>query len=142
MLREVMLRMIKMLGRLQQGLGWNASNVGTSTTRRRLARRVLPLVHAGHFETELRRANCRHVTTRAATDYYNVKLIHIHLSKGGHPVPANLSINRCGGHGVPTLSGYELKRSATRARSAAIPNPNVTCSTVDILVPTPAREIR
>ena len=38
--------------------------------------------------------------------------------------------------------GYALKRSATRAKSAAIPSPNVTFSMVDILLPASPSEIR
>ena len=80
MLREVMLCVIEVLGGLQQRLRGNTAYVGTGATQCRLIRSVLPFINTGGLETQLRSANRRHITARAATNNHYVKLFHVFLS--------------------------------------------------------------
>ncbi len=71
---EMLVRVLKMLGRLQQRLGWDAANVGTGAARSGAAGGVLPLVDAGDLQTQLCGAYGGNVAAWAAADDDDVEL--------------------------------------------------------------------
>ena len=77
---KVMVGVVKVFARLQQGLGWNAAHIGTGTAGGRTTLVVFPLVDAGDVKAQLRRADGRNVSTRTATNDDHVKLFtHVAL---------------------------------------------------------------
>ena len=75
MLGEVMIGLVKMLGRLQERLARNAADVGAGTARCRTARGVLPLINAGNPHTQLRRTNGSDIAAGAGADDDHIKLL-------------------------------------------------------------------
>ena len=74
MLSKVVVGVVKVLARLQQGFRRNATYVGTGTARRRTALCVFPLIDTRHLKTKLRSTNGSDVTTRATANDYDVEL--------------------------------------------------------------------
>ena len=71
---EIVLRGVKMLGRLQQGFGRNAAHVQASAAQRGgIARFVFARVDAHGFEAQLRGADGCDVAARPCADNGNVK---------------------------------------------------------------------
>jgi hypothetical protein len=78
---KVMIGLIKVLRRLQQSFGWNATDVGASAARGGAPCCVFPFVHAGHLETQLGRAYGSDVSAWAATNDDHIKLFaHANVS--------------------------------------------------------------
>ena len=74
MFGKIVLRGVKMLGRLQQGFGWNAAHVQASAAQRGgIARFVFARINAHGFEAQLRGANGGDVATWPRADNGNVK---------------------------------------------------------------------
>jgi hypothetical protein len=69
----------KVLGRLQQRLRRNATNVGASASRRWAPRRVFPIVDARGCETKLGRANRGNVAAWSAANHDDVEGFRRHL---------------------------------------------------------------
>ena len=78
MLGKMLPGMVEMFARLQQGLRRDAADIGASATWRRATRSVLPLVDAGHRETQLRRADRRDIAARTTADDDDVELFGAH----------------------------------------------------------------
>ena len=75
MLGEAVAGVFVVLGRLQQRLGGDATNVGAGTTRCRAALLVLPFVDAGGVEAQLGCTDGGDVAAGAATDDDHVKIL-------------------------------------------------------------------
>jgi len=68
MLGEVVVGVVKMLRRLQQGLGGNAAHVGTGAARGWATCGVLPLIDTSDLKAQLGGANGGDVATRPRAD--------------------------------------------------------------------------
>src|SRR5690606_26436198 len=104
---KVMIDLFEMLGRLQQRLGRNATDVGARTAGSRPALPVLPGIDASDGHTELSGANGGDITAGAGTDDDDVKLF-------GHDVLGNWGIEETlvADRGAPA----HARRARTRGR--------------------------
>jgi hypothetical protein len=73
-LGEVVVGVVKVFGRLQQGLGRDATHVGAGAAGRWATGCVAPLVDTSDLETELGGANGGDVATGATTNDNDVEL--------------------------------------------------------------------
>src|SRR3569623_695324 len=83
MLGERMARVLIMIGRLQQGLRRNATDVGAGAARRRTALLVFPVVDAGSGKAELRGAGLCDIASGSAADHDHIKIFRHYLSPCG-----------------------------------------------------------
>jgi len=65
---ELVLHMMVMLGRIEQGLGRNAADIQTGAAERRLTVLADIFIDNGHAHAELGAANGPHIAGRAGTD--------------------------------------------------------------------------
>jgi hypothetical protein len=78
---KVMVGLLKVLGRLQQCFGRNATDVGTCATKGWGSGCVFPFINAGYLETQLGRSYGSNITTGAATNDDHIKLFaHANVS--------------------------------------------------------------
>src|SRR5690606_4552906 len=74
-LGQMQIGVLEVFGRLQQGLGRNATNVGACTARSGFAFSGGPCVHASDAHTQLSGTNGGDVATGACTNHDNIKLL-------------------------------------------------------------------
>jgi hypothetical protein len=73
MLGEVVVGVVKMLRRLQQGLGGNAADIGASATGGWATCGVLPFINASDLKAQLGSANGSDVAARSRADDDDIK---------------------------------------------------------------------
>jgi len=73
--RKMQIGVLEMLGRLQQCLGRNATDVGAGAAQCRAAGCVLPLVDTCHLHAQLGCTDGRYITAGAAADHDDIKLL-------------------------------------------------------------------
>src|SRR4029077_2333087 len=67
-LRETVSGLLEIFRRLQQRLEGNPADIGAGAAKRRLSVGRLPVVDAGRFQPELRRADRGHITAWTTSD--------------------------------------------------------------------------
>jgi hypothetical protein len=74
MVSKVVVGVVKVFGRLQQRLAWDATHIGASAAQGWAAFGVFPLVNTGHVHTQLGCTNGGNVAARTTTDDDDVEL--------------------------------------------------------------------